>query len=216
MANNESFIDEVNDEVRSERLYGLFRRYAWVAVTVVVLIVAGASVNEYRKASAQAAAETFGDEILTALEISDPLARSGALAEIPANGNADQATVLALLAAGSPGGADETRLAQLEVLAANPDVTPAYRDLAALSAVMLSGEMLDPTERIARLQPLALPGAPYALLASEQIAMAHIDQGNTDIAIELLRSIAEDSAVTPDLRLRATQVIVALGGAPDQ
>ena len=217
MANNESFIDEVNDEVRRERLFMLYRRYAWIAVAVVVLIVAGAAYNEFRKANARAAAEAFGDSVLRALEVNDPLARAGALSEIEATGPADQAAVLALLEAGASGtSGEDASLAQLDALAANPDVTQAYRDLAALTAVMVAGEALSPQDRITRLQPLALPGAPYALLASEQIAMAHIDQGNTDLAIEILQGIAVDNAVTADLRTRAAQVIVALGGTIDQ
>ena len=217
MANTESFIDEVNDEVRRERLFMLYRRYAWIAVAVVVLIVAGAAYNEFRKANARAAAEAFGDSVLSALEVNDPLARAGALSEIEATGPADQAAVLALLEAGASGtSGEDASLAQLDALAANPDVTQAYRDLAALTAVMVAGEALSPQDRITRLQPLALPGAPYALLASEQIAMAHIDQGNTDLAIEILQGIAVDNAVTADLRTRAAQVIVALGGTIDQ
>ena len=149
--------------------------------------------------------------------MNDPLARAGALSEIEATGPAAQAAVLALLEAGASGtSGEDASLAQLDALAANPDVTQAYRDLAALTAVMVAGEALSPQDRITRLQPLALPGAPYALLASEQIAMAHIDQGNTDLAIEILQGIAVDNAVTADLRTRAAQVIGALGGTIDQ
>lgn len=216
MANNESFIDEVNEEVRRERLYRLFRRYAWIGITVVVLIVAGASVNEYRKASARAAAEDFGNSVLAALDETDPIARAGSLSSIPVTGPSDQAAVLALLAAGSTGDPSAEQLVALEALSADPTVTRAYRDLAALSFVMLSGEGLSPQDRISRLQPIALPGAPYALLANEQIAMAHLEQGNTDLALETLRGIAEDNAVTPDLSLRVSQVILALDGATDQ
>ena len=39
MSNNDSFIDEVNDEVRRDRLYGMVRRYGWIAVVLIALIV---------------------------------------------------------------------------------------------------------------------------------------------------------------------------------
>jgi hypothetical protein len=32
MANTDSFIDEVNEEVRRDRLFAFFRKWAWLAV----------------------------------------------------------------------------------------------------------------------------------------------------------------------------------------
>ena len=57
MSNPESFIEEVNEEVRRDRLYGLLRRYGWIAVLAILLIVGGAAYSEYRKAQARAQAE---------------------------------------------------------------------------------------------------------------------------------------------------------------
>ena len=63
---------------------------------------------------------------------------------------------------------------------------------------------------------LAQPGAPLALLAAEQIALLDIEEGNAEAAIDRLKAIVEDAGVTADLKERATQVIVALGGALDE
>lgn len=172
VANNESFIDEVNDEVRRERLYASLRRYGWIGIVVVLLIVGGASFNEYRKATARAEAEAFGDAVLTALETSAPSARATALRDLDVEGNAARTAVLTLLAAGTADGeASEAELAQLDALAQNVELSSAYRDLAAFGSVMLQGDTLDPAERIAKLQPLAIPGSPYALLA---LSLIHI------------------------------------------
>ena len=57
MANQDSFINEVTEEVRRDRLFTLFRRYAWIGITIVVLTVAGAAWNEWRKADARAEAQ---------------------------------------------------------------------------------------------------------------------------------------------------------------
>ena len=51
MSNPESFIDEVNEELKRDRLFALMRKYAWIAVLAVVLIVGGAAWNEWRKAT---------------------------------------------------------------------------------------------------------------------------------------------------------------------
>ena len=44
MANqNDSFIDEVTEDLRRDRLFGVFRRYGWIAIALIVLVVAGAA-----------------------------------------------------------------------------------------------------------------------------------------------------------------------------
>ncbi len=66
MSDTDSFIDEVTEEVRRDRLFALMRRYGWIAVLLVVLIVGAAAWNEYRKGQARASAEALGDALLSA------------------------------------------------------------------------------------------------------------------------------------------------------
>ena len=54
MSQNESFIDEVSEELRRDRLFALFRRWAWLGILIVVVAVGGAAWNEWRKARAAA------------------------------------------------------------------------------------------------------------------------------------------------------------------
>ena len=54
MSNPESFIEEVTEEVRRDRLFGLFRKYGWIAVLVILGIVGGSAWNEWQKAQATA------------------------------------------------------------------------------------------------------------------------------------------------------------------
>ena len=217
MANQDSFIDEVTEEVRRDRLFTLMRRYGWIAVLAVVLIVGGAAWNEWRKATDRAAAQALGDALIAALETEDAQARKGALETMDAGDNADLAALVGLLIAetDSATGNAGAAVADLDALAAAPGISPVYRDLAALKAVMIGAGTLSPADRIARLQGLALPGAPYRLLALEQIALAEIDRGDTDAALARLNEIAGDSGASQGLRNRATQVIVVLGGATD-
>ena len=41
MSETDSFIDEVNEEVRRDRLYAALRRYGWIAIVAVLAIVGG-------------------------------------------------------------------------------------------------------------------------------------------------------------------------------
>ena len=82
MSNTDSFIEEVNEEVRRDRLYGYLRRYGWIAILAVILIVGGAAWSEYRKAQTRAQAEALGDAMLSALAENDSTNRVTALAAI--------------------------------------------------------------------------------------------------------------------------------------
>ena len=42
MSNPDSFINEISEEVRRDRLYALLRRWGWVAALIVIGIVGGA------------------------------------------------------------------------------------------------------------------------------------------------------------------------------
>ena len=213
MSNTDSFIDEVNEEVRKDRLFALMRRYGWIAILLVLLLVGGAAFREYRLAQNRAAAQDTGDQILAALQLEEADARVAALAEVTSDG--DVAAIVAMLAASGDADAGNAGLARAELqnIAQNGAISRHVRELAALKLVMLSADDMTLDERMIALTPLAAPGAPYRLLAEEQIALVEIAQGKPDAAIERLRLVSEDIEVTQGLRQRALDVIVALGGS---
>ena len=216
MSNSDSFIAEVTEEVRRDRLYQTFRRYGWIAIALVLLLVGGAAWREYSKSLAAAAAQAQGDAILTALETPDDTARAAAMTGLSVPGPA--AAITALLAAaeqqkfGDVAGAVLT----LDQMAGAADVDPLYRDLAQLKSLMLQVGTGDPATLKQGLGTLAAPGAPFRLLAQEQIAMVDLQAGDTAAALTGLAAIAADAQVTSGLRDRVNGLIVALGGSlPD-
>ncbi|MGB5559230.1 MAG: tetratricopeptide repeat protein [Paracoccaceae bacterium] len=212
MSDSDSFIDEVTEELRRDQLFRLIRRYGWIAILLVLILVGGAAFNEVRKSRAASAAQTMGDRILAALMTEDPTGRAAALRKIEAEG--DQATVLALLQSGEEIGADDADAAAepLRQIAMDPNQPAIYRHLAEFKLILIQGDSLPPAERLARLESLATPGAPFRLLAEEQMALTEISAGNDDAAMKRLQSILADGEVTAGLRRRVSQLIVALGG----
>ncbi len=215
MSETDSFIEEVSEEVRRDRLYGYLRRYGWIAVLIVVVLVGGAAWREYSNAQARAAAEARGDAILAAVEAESPGARAAALAAVPDAGPAEP--VVALFEAAAAAEADDipAAAAAYQTIEANADLPARYRHLATLKRVILQAGELDPAARIAAMGPLSAPGAPYRVLAEEQIALAEIETGETEAAITRLRALLQDTEATAGLRQRARQLIVSLGGDPD-
>lgn len=212
MSNNDSFIDEVTEAVRSDQLYGYLRRYGWIGVLLVVGLVGGAGWSEWQSARQQAAAQAVGDALLSALELDDPAERQAAFGAISAAGPANGIVALLTASEFEAAGDEAASVAALTALAADPAQPEIYRELAALKAAMLPGGWDSAEARLAALQELAVPGKPFRLLAQEQIALMRVEDGDTDGAIAALQAIVEDAEVTQGLRERSLGLIVALGG----
>lgn len=212
MSNPDSFINEVNEEVRRDRLFRLFKRYGWIAALVVLLVVAGAAVNEWRKAQARAEAQAFGDAVIWALETEDREGRVGALGAIDAEGG--RAAVLLLLKAAEAevAGDRDAAVAALGELERDSSLPVTYRQIAALKRVVVGGADIAMEERESVLSGLAQPGQALRPLALEQLALLQIEQGNPAGALTVLNDLLEEADVTPGLRQRASQLIVALEG----
>ncbi len=212
MSGSDSFIEEVTEEVRRDKLFLMFRRYGWIALLVVVGIVGYAAWQEYSAAQRRASDQAFGDAVLAAQANNDPAAQVKALEAIPAAGG--RAAVLHFLTASAAVDAGDTKaaMAALDAVAADASLPVDYRDLAALKRVMVAGEAMTPEEKAAALAPLAAAGHPYRPLALEQIALLAVAKGDTADAIKQFRAILQEPQLTAGLRRRASAMIVALGG----
>jgi hypothetical protein len=214
LSNPESFIDEVTEEVRRDKLFRTFRKYGWIGVLLVVGVVGGSAYNEWRKSQEAARAQAFGDAVSQALDLTDKTARRTALAAVPSDGS--QAAVLQLLLASDPEDDPKATLAALDAVIADATQPVLLRDLASLRRVTVAGAALPLADRRAALEALAIAGQPFRVLAQEQLAYLLIEDGKPDDAIAALSALVQDQEATGALRGRASQVIVALGGTPPE
>ncbi|WCR11469.1 tetratricopeptide repeat protein [Paracoccus stylophorae] len=214
MANqNDSFIDEVTEDLRRDRLFALFRRYGWVALALILLVVAGVSWREYSQARQQAAAQQWGDAILMAKASGDP----AAVLKVDPQGAPGRRTLAGLLAAAGwvdSGGVDAAGDTLRNIAQADAQDT-VLQDLAQLKLVMLRGAQMDPSERDAILTRISRAGAPFELLALEQKAIALVGAGRTEDAITLIRQIQQKDGLSEALRRRLSEMMIALGVEPD-
>ncbi|QLQ19112.1 MAG: hypothetical protein HZT43_11215 [Exiguobacterium profundum] len=212
MHNPDSFIEEVTEEVRRDRLFAAFRKYGWIGAVVVVAIVGGTAWREWTAAQAVARAEAFGDSLLEALDVGGSAERREALAAVQATGG--QKAIVDLLLASDPVEDRAATLEALDRLMADQSQPQSLRDLATLRRVVVVSTDMPLADRQAALDGIAQPGKPFRTLAQEQLAYLQIEAGDTAGAIALLQALTVDQEASGPLRSRAAQVITALGGAP--
>ncbi|MBO9410327.1 MULTISPECIES: hypothetical protein [unclassified Ruegeria] len=216
MSDVDSFIDEVTEEVRRDRLYLLLRRWGWIGVLLVVLIVGGAAFNEIRKSRATSQAQDLGDAILAALAKNDSGERATDLAAVESASPGGDAVVNMLLSASQvEAGSEQDAVDSLNTIAVQGDLPEIYRAIAAFKALLLQSDTMPAADRRQQFEALAAPGAPLRLLAEEQLALIDVAEGNTDAAIARLQTLRQDAEIGVDLQQRAAQLIVALGGVPE-
>ncbi len=214
VSNPDSFISEVTEEVRRDRLYAMFRKYGWIGVVIVLGVVGGAAYTEWTKARDAARAQSFGDAMLDAVDLGAPEDRAQAMAVTPADGG--QIALKELMLATDAGSDKAAALAALDKLAADQSQPLVYRDLATLRRVMLAGKDQPIADRRAALESIAVPGRAFRTLAAEQLAYLLIEDGKKDDAIAALAALMQDQDAPGGLRQRAAQMITALGGTPPE
>lgn len=214
MANqNDSFIDEVTDDLRRDRLFGLFRRWAWLAGLVVLGIVAGVIWREYSQSRQATQARAWGDAVLAAEASGDP----AAIMQVDPQGAESRRVLAALLAAGqwSEQGGKDAAVQALREVAGDPAADTVLHDLAELKLVMLQGTDMDAAERDEILSRLSRAGAPFELLALEQKAVALVEADRRDDAITLIQQIQQKDGLSESLRRRLSEMMIALGVEPE-
>lgn len=213
MSESDSFIHEVSEEIRKERLMRFLRRWGWLIGAGILLVVGAAAYNEWSRHADAEAARRAGDALRAALAEQDPAARAGNLDAL-AETEPSTATLARLAQAGAllETGDRQGAAAILAAIGESGATAPIYRDLAALQRVMILGPDMDLTERQATIQTLAADGAPFRLMALEQRALLSLEADETAAAIADLETILADPSVPELLAARARQLVIAAGG----
>lgn len=212
-AQADTFIDEVSDELRKERLYALFRQYGPYGLAAIVAMVVAAAAFEWRQSASQSAAEDAGGALLTAESGSeDAEAKAGAVLAAVEEGGARLVAELRAAELRRQAGDVAGAVALYKEIAARSDLDRKYRDLAAIKAVMAEIDTGKPDALLASIEPLTAPGRPFRVLALELQAAAHLRLGQTEAARRALGSALETEGAPQGLRTRAGQLLEALGG----
>lgn len=212
----ETFLREVDEELRRERLNQTVARYGWWIVAGAVLVLAAiGGIFWYRSYQADQA-QARGESLLNALDALEGGNRNSAMAQIDAlaesNSPGYRAAALfaranAQVAANDVNGAVGT----LGAIAADENLEEPYRHAALVRQTQLQFDQLPPQQVVQRLSPLARPGQPFFGTAGEMVGVAQLRMNRADLAGPLFARIARDETVPASIRTRAIQLAGSLG-----
>lgn len=210
-----NFIEEVDEEVRRDRLEKAWKRWSPYAIGLVVLLLAGVAGQQvwknWQTEKAAAAGAAF----------------TAALNQAQAGKPADAAQAFAAMAAGKDGYALLARfqqgamlieakdvpaaIAAYDAIAADSGIAQRFRDLANYLAAFHGFDTLDADGMRRHLAAIAAD-SPWYANARELLALAELKAGNRDGARQQLTALADDPLVPAGLRGRAAELLAALGG----
>jgi hypothetical protein len=212
----ETFLREVDENLRRDQLRDVGKRYGPLIIGAVVLFLAAVGGWLYWQ-DRQAKQAQKDSETLAAI-YADIGAQNTATVpqrlkplEDSSNDIVSATARLAQAAVALEKNDRATALAQFKDVAADKGLPKPYRDLATVRAVALEFDSLKPEQVIERLQPLTKAGEPWFGSAGEMTAMAYLKQGQKAKAAKLFADIAADQEVPPTIRTRAVQVAGTLG-----
>jgi len=214
--------DEVEEELREERMQALLKKYAGVLFAAALLVIGGVAGWKawiwYQERRDVAAAISY----LSASTLSEATGtaspnRTAAIAAFQSvtAGAPDGYRILARLREAALR-ADAGDLQGASVLwdevAADGSADPLLRGLANLTWCIYHADKGDPALLEGRLKPLAAEGNAWRSLAFEQLALLDLRQGHTEAAKTQLKKLVEDTTASTGVRNRAGILLNRAGG----
>lgn len=220
---NENLFQEIQEDLERQKLEAFWKKYGKLVMACCVALVlgtAGASAwrewqtGQNRKATSELAAIIMKNAN-DPTRVSDPGKRAMALDNYAqtAKGRA-QATLAALHAAAMYAQEGQKQEAQkrYEDISADAQSDTAFRQYAALMAVMLQMDEGDVAALDKKLEPLAAEGAPWRYTAREAQGYLALRAGDKAKAEKIFSALAQDAAVPRSLAARAADMLRYAGG----
>jgi hypothetical protein len=214
---SETFIREVDEELRRDQLKLLWKRFAPLIIGACVLIVvitagySGWTWWQERKAS------QAGDRFLEALakiEGGDRAAGEAELTAIAADSDVGYSALARLRLAGEKAGAGAKKeaLEAYDAVAADTRVPEPLRDVARIRAALLALDTGDVPGAKERATPLNVAGNPWRHAAREVIGTANYQAGDLQAARDTFAEIQQDAESPQDLWVRSGMMVALIDG----
>ena len=214
---SETFIREVDEELRRDQLKAVWKRFAPLIIGVCILVVAVTAGYRGWIWWHERQAGRAGDRFLAAIEEIQSGKRAegeAALQAIATEGGAGYAALARLRLAGEKAGegAKADALKDFDALADDKSLSTPLRDIARIRAALLALDTGDLEDAKSRAEPLAVAGNPWRHAAREVLGTAAYQEGDLKAAREAFSSIQEDAQTPPDLWIRSGLMIALIDG----
>lgn len=209
-------IRDIDEEMRRDALLSRVRRYAWVFVLlVVVVMIAVAAIYFWQDRQARLVRDS-ATELATAIKLGEtdaPTAKAqlDALAADPNNGNgiiAGFESAELSLREGDPAAA----AASLDALAQARGQDDPYGQAATLFAIYTDLNTGDPADLLAKIDSLITEGGAFTELAMDMKAQVLVRDGKPDDALAVLDALLAREDLDRELQARAEILRTSLGG----
>jgi hypothetical protein len=214
----ETFLREVDDELRRERVNTFFSRYGWWVLAAAVLALAAIGGVIWWRAHQVEATGQQGEALLAALSSMEAGSRTAAAPKIAelSQSRIEGYRVAALFARANSettAGNAPAAIATLRGIAADESIDELYRQAALIRQTMLEYDALRPQVVVQRLQPLVHPDSPWLGTAGELLGVAYLKLHQPTQAGRVFAAIGNDEHVPDSIRERASQMAGSLGFA---
>ncbi|MDJ0949668.1 MAG: tetratricopeptide repeat protein [Alphaproteobacteria bacterium] len=206
---------EVEEELKKDEYLKLWQRYGRYVIAVAVAAVLGTAGvmgwQQYQTSQRMAEADSYQAALRLAQEgkAEDAIA---AFAELSGAGSGYAAL------AGFQEGALKARsgdkagaVAAYDRVAGDQNIDQELRNLATLLAVLHGLDSAEPSEIVARLQPLTADDSPWRHSALELTALASLRAGQTAEARTIFTRLTDDQTAPAGVRGRAAELLSVLG-----
>ncbi len=214
---NETFLREVDENLRRDRLRDFAKKNGPLLIAAVVLFLAasGGAIwwQQHKVQRSEQQVEQLTDTY-RAIAAGKPTASTTAqLDKLSESGSKAVRASALFTRAVTALEQNDTKLAtaKFREIATDDGLPRPYRDLALIRQTALEFDQIPPQDVVSRLQPLAKAGEPWFGTAAEMTGMALIKQGKKNEAGQLFAAIAKDKDVPDSTRQRAIQIASSLG-----
>ena len=216
MANPESFLEEVAEEVRRDRLFKFFKKNGWIIAFVVLATLCASIAYEWRKNSEISRAKSNGDLLTLALEKSQKGNLEELLDLLSDNSpylrpSSDLMAVTKLYYAELLYNIDNDASESMSVLKeifSNESISTTLRQLAKIKYLLLfSGDNKVKQDLI---DELSSPGNHYRFLAQEHKVQTYLASGMSDEANRQIDILLNDLEVSEQQKRRLMDLKLAI------
>nr|WP_316655324.1 tetratricopeptide repeat protein [uncultured Gellertiella sp.] len=220
--NDDSFIREVNEELRSDQFRGAWKRYGKAVIALAAFIVIGTAGERTYAWWSSSQASVSGDRFLAAIDLAKASKPDEALAAFSAleKDGFGAYPVLARMRAAAlkaEKGDKAGAVADFSAIGKDGTIPPAIQDVAHLRAAWLLSETGTYPDVSAEVEALTATTNPLRHSAREVLGVAAYHGGDVKRAKEWFTAIANDPETPRNVGRRASMmldVIAASGKAP--